>query len=170
MPVRLNRLLVTHGLVAGLLLTATATPAPAAPIELAQPAAESAPRDPWVAVGLSAAGPLALSLATLTLGPTNPTAVPAMAVLLPVGLSAGYLYAGDPWRGLGVSLGGYAAAGVSALAMTGLIFATSSGQGAGFALAILPATAAVVGAALYTPWALVDVHQTTVRLNGAPAE
>jgi hypothetical protein len=54
--------------------------------------------------------------------------------------------------------------------MAGLILATSRGQGAGFALGILPATAAVVGGALYTPWALADVHQTTVRLNGALAE
>lgn len=169
MPARLN-----HSLLTGLIIATAATPALAAPpdappMAVAPPAA-AAPRDPWAAVGLSAAGPLVLSVATLTLGPRNPTAVPAMAALLPVGLAGGYVYAGDPKRGVGVALGGYAVAGVSALAMAGLILATSSGQGAGFALGILPATAAVVGGALYTPWALADVHQTTVRLNGAPTE
>jgi hypothetical protein len=165
---------MTRSLLAGLLVAGAATPALAAapdapPVAIAPPP-PAAPRDPWAAVGLSAAGPLALSVATLTLGPRNPTAVPAMAALLPAGLAAGYVYAGDPKRGVGVALGGYAVAGASALAMAGLILATSRGQGAGFALGILPATAAVVGGALYTPWALADVHQTTVRLNGALAE
>jgi hypothetical protein len=163
---------MTRSLLAGLLVATMALPAfaaaPDAPATAITAPAPSAPRDPWAAVGLSAAGPIVLSVATLTLGPTNPTAVPAMAALLPLGLSAGYVYANDPKRGVGVALGGYAVAGVSALAMTGLILATSSGQGAGFALGILPATAAVVGGALYTPWALADVHQTTVRLNGGP--
>jgi hypothetical protein len=139
-------------------------------------------KSPPLAVGLSAATPLALtSLGSgLMLLSSYPTEVNALSVLgmavwatAPLALGTGQAYSGDPQRGLWVGLGTYGAITGSVLLGLGAAYAidaqamSAGGQSAGmrYALLTLPIASAVsVG---YTIWALWDAHQTAVRHNEA---
>jgi hypothetical protein len=105
-----------------------------------------ATRDPWVAAGLTVAGPAALLLPAVA-GMWLPAAAS------PLALAAGHWYAGDAGRGALVGLGGLGAMGAGAAAGLGL----QTLLGAPVPGAVLAGGGLGLGA--YTAWAASDAFR-----------
>lgn len=114
----------------------------------------AAPRNPWLAGGLTLALPWAAAAPALV-----GLVLPVLAS--PLALTSGYLYGGDPSRGVWVGLGGYGA--MLAGAGVGLGFnALAGGPLAPLGGAL---TGGGVGLGAYSLWAAADAYQTTDRLS-----
>ena len=105
-----------------------------------------ATKQPWLAAGLTVAGPVALALPALA-------GVWAPAFASPLALAAGHLYAGDAGRGALVGLGGVGVMGAGAACGWGL----SAWLGAPAQAAMLVGSGLGLGA--YTAWAAGDAFQ-----------
>lgn len=105
-----------------------------------------ATKDPWLAAGLTLAGPAALALPALM-------GVWAPALASPLALAAGHFYAGDAGRGALVGLGGVGVMGAGAAAGFGLgAWLGMPVQGAMFA-------GGGLGLGAYSAWAAADAFR-----------
>lgn len=129
-------------------------------------------RDPWMAAGLTLAGPLLVSgltyygSAASGNGDLYSVAPPVMA-LGPLSLVGGHLYSGALARGGTTLLGGYVAEALGAVIAAPAIALTSGkeGEGAGFAFLSGLFIGPMVALGAYTVVAAVDAYQTAVRHN-----
>lgn len=127
----------------------------------ATPKSPDPDRSPWIATAISAAVPVAIGGLAVGIGASNPSAAEATAYTIPLGLGAGYVYGRDPLRGLAVGLGTY----VVYLGVPWVLTGQNPFETRSPFAALYPAFIGLGALAIYTGWALFDVHQTTERRN-----